>query len=284
MPDQPRSATSPRPTDACADAHAPIAIVGIGCRFPQGDGPRDFWRMLLAATDTIREIPPDRFDLATYFDPEPAVPGRTYSRWGGFLEDIDRSTPTSSASRRARPRASIRSSACCSRWRGRRCEDAGIAPAALAGSADRGVRRAVRSRLRDRRLFARRPTSSTPTRRPAAGASRPSGRLSYALGPPRAERVDRHGVLVVAGRGAPRLPEPAQRRVRRSPSPAASTSILQPRADDRVLAGAACSRPTAAASSPMRRPTGSCAAKASARRRSSALARRDRATATASTR
>jgi myxalamid-type polyketide synthase MxaE and MxaD len=70
---------------------APVAIVGIGCRFPGGvDGPTSFWRLLQGGVDAVTEIPPDRFDLAHYFAAEPATPGRVMTRWGGFLSDIDR--------------------------------------------------------------------------------------------------------------------------------------------------------------------------------------------------
>ncbi|MWA16244.1 type I polyketide synthase [Streptomyces sp. BA2] len=73
-----------------AVSHEPIALVGIGCRLPGADGPDAFWRLLADRTDTIREIPPNRFDLATYYHPEPGTPGRTYSRWGGFIDGVDR--------------------------------------------------------------------------------------------------------------------------------------------------------------------------------------------------
>ena len=69
---------------------SPIAIVGIGCRFPGGiNGPNAFWRLLLDGVDAIREIPPDRIDVASYYDPRPASPGKMTTRWGGFLDQID---------------------------------------------------------------------------------------------------------------------------------------------------------------------------------------------------
>jgi amino acid adenylation domain-containing protein len=68
----------------------PIAIVGIGCRFPGGvSSPAQFWNLLCDGLDAITEVPPDRFDLDQFFDPDPAVPGKTYSRWGGFVDRID---------------------------------------------------------------------------------------------------------------------------------------------------------------------------------------------------
>jgi microcystin synthetase protein McyG len=68
----------------------PIAIVGMACRFPGGaDDPDSFWRLLKDGTDAITEIPPDRWDVNFYYDPNPDVPGKMYTRWGGFLERVD---------------------------------------------------------------------------------------------------------------------------------------------------------------------------------------------------
>lgn len=68
----------------------PLAIVGMAGRFP-GEG-RDinaFWQMLLNGEDIVTEIPPERWDLEEYYDPNPEVIGKIYSRWGSFLKDID---------------------------------------------------------------------------------------------------------------------------------------------------------------------------------------------------
>src|SRR6185369_14189717 len=67
------------------------AVVGMGCRFPGGaDNPEAYWRLLKEGRDVITEIPRDRWDLEQVFDPDPDAPGKIYTRWGGFLEDIDR--------------------------------------------------------------------------------------------------------------------------------------------------------------------------------------------------
>lgn len=69
----------------------PIAITGIGCRFPGGaDSPEAFWHILRNGIDAISEVPIDRWDLRTYYDPDPKKPGKMNTRWGGFLEQIDR--------------------------------------------------------------------------------------------------------------------------------------------------------------------------------------------------
>ncbi len=67
----------------------PIAVVGMGCRFPGGvRGPESFWQLLEEGRDAVQEVPPERFDVDAIFDQEPATPGKTNSRWGGFLDDI----------------------------------------------------------------------------------------------------------------------------------------------------------------------------------------------------
>ena len=69
---------------------APVAIVGIGCRFPGGVvDTASFWRLLCERRNAVGEIPRDRFDTEHYYDPRPAQPGRIMTRWGGFLDRID---------------------------------------------------------------------------------------------------------------------------------------------------------------------------------------------------
>ncbi|MGO9606246.1 MAG: beta-ketoacyl synthase N-terminal-like domain-containing protein [Candidatus Binataceae bacterium] len=71
-----------------ANAEA-IAIIGIGCRLPGAKDVRAFWNLLRNGVDAIREVPPERFDLRDFFDPDPAVPGKMVTRWGGFVEQVD---------------------------------------------------------------------------------------------------------------------------------------------------------------------------------------------------
>ncbi|MEO8180781.1 MAG: type I polyketide synthase [Deltaproteobacteria bacterium] len=68
----------------------PIAIVGIGCRFPGGiSSPTEFWKLLRAGIDASGELPGDRWSADAYFDSNPEAPGKTYTRRGSFLEHID---------------------------------------------------------------------------------------------------------------------------------------------------------------------------------------------------
>jgi acyl transferase domain-containing protein/SAM-dependent methyltransferase/acyl carrier protein len=75
------------------ERHEPIAIIGLGCRFPGADNPEAFWNLLLSGTDAIREVPADRWDINSLYDPDPDAPGRVSSRWGGFLNGVDRFDP-----------------------------------------------------------------------------------------------------------------------------------------------------------------------------------------------
>ena len=77
-------------TDALAGAAEPIAIIGVACRFPgPADTPEAFWDLLRDGVDAIREVPPERWDIEDYYDPDPDAPGKMYARHGGFLENVE---------------------------------------------------------------------------------------------------------------------------------------------------------------------------------------------------
>src|SRR5262245_21734591 len=79
-----------RRSHAVSESREPIAIVGIGCRFPGASGPDEFWRLLAEGRSSIGEIPAGRLDVDALYDPRPAIPGKMTTRWGGFVPDIDR--------------------------------------------------------------------------------------------------------------------------------------------------------------------------------------------------
>ena len=76
------------------DRAEPIAVVGMACRFPGAENTAEFWNLLAEGRDAITEVPKERWDVDAYFDPDPETPGKMYSRWGGFISDIERFSPS----------------------------------------------------------------------------------------------------------------------------------------------------------------------------------------------
>lgn len=69
------------------DAVEPIALVGVGCRFPGGiNEVSSFWEKLLSGEDAIVAVPPERWNPRRFYDPDPGRPGKLYMQAGGFLQ------------------------------------------------------------------------------------------------------------------------------------------------------------------------------------------------------
>ena len=66
-----------------------IAIVGMGCRFPQANSPDAFWEILRDGREAVVPVPQDRWDIEAFYDPSPETPGKMSTRWGAFLEQVD---------------------------------------------------------------------------------------------------------------------------------------------------------------------------------------------------
>ena len=113
----------------------PVAVVGIGCRFPGGvRGPDSFWERLRAGFDAVREVPPERWPVDAYYDADPETPGKIYTRYGAFLDEVDRFdakffgiSPREAASMDPQQRLLLETA-----WEA--LEHAGIPPADLAGT------------------------------------------------------------------------------------------------------------------------------------------------------
>ncbi|WP_309059781.1 SDR family NAD(P)-dependent oxidoreductase [Streptomyces sp.] len=70
-----------------------IAIVGLAGRYPRAADVDRFWEVLRDGQDCVTEIPQERWDYRDYFEPRRGTTGRSYSKWGAFLDGVDRFDP-----------------------------------------------------------------------------------------------------------------------------------------------------------------------------------------------
>ncbi|MEO1349006.1 MAG: type I polyketide synthase [Cyanobacteria bacterium J06635_15] len=161
----------------------PIAVVGLGCRFPSGaDHPDAFWTMLREGRDGITEVPRDRWNVDTFYHPNPDAPGKIASRYGGFLDrpldlfdaEFFGITPREAASLDPQQRLLLEVS-----WEA--LEHAGIAPEQLSGSPT-GVFIGICSNDYSQKLLNRDVTAIDAYMATGNCHSVAAGRLSYALG------------------------------------------------------------------------------------------------------
>jgi malonyl CoA-acyl carrier protein transacylase len=79
-----------QPESAGTTQSEPLAIIGLGCRFPGAHGPEEFWQLLRDGVNAITEVPRERWNIDEFFDPDPSTPGKMATRWGGFVDDVDK--------------------------------------------------------------------------------------------------------------------------------------------------------------------------------------------------
>ncbi|KOT90111.1 hypothetical protein ADK70_17685 [Streptomyces rimosus subsp. pseudoverticillatus] len=122
------SSKAPRPVQQ-------IAVVGTACRLPGGiTGLDSLWTALSAGADEVTEVPESRFEVARFVDPAMPRPGKSYTKAGGFLADVSGFdaayfgiSPKEAAQMDPQHRLLLELAV-------EACDDAGVAPAALAGS------------------------------------------------------------------------------------------------------------------------------------------------------
>ncbi|HET7501766.1 MAG TPA: beta-ketoacyl synthase N-terminal-like domain-containing protein, partial [Kofleriaceae bacterium] len=113
----------------------PVAIVGIGCRFPGGVvDPPSFWRLLSEGHDAITQVPAERWNVDELVSDDPTAAGKTTTRWGGFLSGVDQFDPqffgiSPREAARMDPQQRLLAEVA---WEA--MEDAGLVPERLAGS------------------------------------------------------------------------------------------------------------------------------------------------------
>jgi acyl transferase domain-containing protein len=176
-----------------APEREPIAIVGIGCRFPgSAHDPDRFWRVVREGRDVVDAIPLDRFDARPLLDTRPGTPGKLVSPAGGFLDGIDKFdagffgiSPREAADMDPRQRLLLEVA-----WEA--LEDAAIVPGGLQGTPTGvflGLQSDGQSRARSSDLGAL----------VGGGLDAAAGRLSYAFGfegPSLVVKTDRSSSLV----------------------------------------------------------------------------------------
>jgi acyl transferase domain-containing protein len=68
-------------------AYRAIAIVGVGATLPDAPNAPTFWENIKNGRYSITEVRPDRWDSAYYYDPDPTVPDKSYSKIGGWVRE-----------------------------------------------------------------------------------------------------------------------------------------------------------------------------------------------------
>jgi acyl transferase domain-containing protein/NAD(P)H-dependent flavin oxidoreductase YrpB (nitropropane dioxygenase family) len=70
-------------------APSDIAIVGLSVLLPGAQEPEDFWANMVGKKVSLTEIPPERWDWRLYYDANRSARDKVYSKWGGFLDEVD---------------------------------------------------------------------------------------------------------------------------------------------------------------------------------------------------
>lgn len=122
-------------TQKAGTVKEPIAIIGMGCRFPgNAHTPQAFWQLLLDEKDTVSKVPLSRWEHHQFYHPDPTLPGKMYTAEGSFLEQYDQFdaaffgiSPAEAQQMDPQQRLLLEAS-----WEA--LEDAGVIPGAVAGS------------------------------------------------------------------------------------------------------------------------------------------------------
>ncbi len=164
----------------------PIAIVGIGCRYPGAENVQALWKLLCQGEDAITALQDDRWDPERYYHPDPSAPGKMGTRLGGFLPKLDEfDAQFFGISPREAPHVDPRQRLMLEvTWEA--LEDAGIPPYALAGT-NTGVYVAILSNDYDQ-LLSRNLNRIDAYTGPGTANSILANRISYWL--------DLHGVSI----------------------------------------------------------------------------------------
>ncbi|NEO66612.1 MAG: polyketide synthase, partial [Moorea sp. SIO4G2] len=155
----------------------PIAIIGLGCRFPKSLNTEAFWHLLEQGIDGVTEVPKDRWDIDQYYDPNPDATGKMYTRFANFITDVDKFEPeffkiSPREAKQIDPQHRLLLEVS---WES--LEDAGLSPLALRGTPT-GV--FIGMMTHDYTQLATNPADSHTAS--GTGSALAAGRISYTLG------------------------------------------------------------------------------------------------------
>ena len=68
------------------DGDEAIAIIGASCKLPGANSLEEYWDLLKNVRNTIRPIPPERWDAKVFYDANPDAPGKSYVQKAGFVD------------------------------------------------------------------------------------------------------------------------------------------------------------------------------------------------------
>ena len=194
----------------------PLAIVGLGCRFPgEVDSPAALSSLLAEKRSAIGDVPADRWNAAEFYHPDFRKPGSIHVKRGGFLSRVDEFdaaffgiSPNEAKRMDPQQRHVLETAfaAIC---------DAGLRIEDLAGKNIACIIGAGSQRLREPRPRAQRSREYHRDDQPRRGAEHHLEPCRLHVRSPRAELHRRHGLLVIADRAPLRLPCDLGRRGRR---------------------------------------------------------------------
>ena len=79
---------SAKNTQTAEQTLSPIAIIGLSAIMPQAEDLNQYWDNIIHEVNCITEVPPSRWNIDDYYDPDPTVPDKSYNKHGGFIPDI----------------------------------------------------------------------------------------------------------------------------------------------------------------------------------------------------
>ncbi|XP_023596403.1 uncharacterized protein LOC111822330 [Trichechus manatus latirostris] len=75
--------------DKTMEKNDEVAIVGIGCNFPGGEGVENFWQVLMEGRNCAVEISPERFDIKEWYAADENTPGKSQTRRAAFIDGLN---------------------------------------------------------------------------------------------------------------------------------------------------------------------------------------------------